>query len=325
MAGVSSTTVSHVINRTRAVNSQTAARVWDAVERLKFSPSTLARSLRMKSTLTIGVVSDYAGNPFFSEVVAGIEEVCFDHDFSVFLSFSERDDAKETQVVHNLLRRRVEGLIWQPVQADESLTELLAHARLPVILFQRQLPLWHRDALITDDAAGGRAVMTHLLGLGHRRIALITGATFPSHAARQREVGYRAALTAAGVGLDEALIRDGNYTFDSAYAATRDLLLLPQAPTAFFCISDRMALGCLSAIQDAGLMVPDDVSLVGYDNLELLNYVRPRLTTVDHGGRDSGRRLARRLLERIKDPNLAPESLVSEPRLLIRETTGPRR
>jgi LacI family transcriptional regulator len=320
---VSSTTVSHVINRTRAVNVQTAARVWEAVERLKFSPSTLARSLRMKSTLTIGVVSDYAGNPFFSEVVAGIEEVCFERNFSVFLSFSERDSAKETQIVQNLVRRGVEGLIWQPVQAEQTLTDLLAQTHLPVILFQRNLPAWHRDALVTDDSEGGRAVMKHLLGLGHRRIALITGATFPSHAAAQRETGYRAALAAAGLPVREAYLRDGNYSFDGAYGATRSLLDQAEPPTAFFCISDRMALGCLAAIQDAGLQVPRDVSLVGYDNLELLNYVRPRLTTVDHGGRESGRRLARRLLERIKNPDLAPEVLTSAPRLLARETTGP--
>jgi DNA-binding LacI/PurR family transcriptional regulator len=100
------------------------------------------------------------------------------------------------------------------------------------------------------------------------------------------------------------------------------MLSLSQSPTAFFCISDRMALGCLAAIQDRGLKVPSDVSLVGYDNLELLNYVRPRLTTVDHGGRESGRRLARRLLDRIKCPELPAEDLVAVPRLLIRETSG---
>lgn len=278
----------------------------------------------MKSTLTLGVVSDYSGNPFFSEVVAGIEEVCFKRNFGVFLSFSERDSAKETQVVQNLVRRGVEGLIWQPVQPDESLTSLLSHTPLPVILFQRSLPIWHRDALVTDDAEGGRAVMNHLLGLGHRRIALVTGAMFPSHAAAQREVAYRAALEGAGLEVREDFIVDGNYSFDGAYSATRNLVALTDAPTAFFCISDRMALGCLSALQDVGLRVPKDVSLVGYDNLELLNYVRPRLTTVDHGGRDLGRRLAHRLLDRIKNPDLPPEALRSIPRLLPRETSGER-
>jgi len=301
----------------------TAARVWEAVQRLKFSPSTLARSLRMKSTLTIGVVSDYAGNPFFSEVVAGIEEVCFQSDFSVFVSFSERDAAKETQLVQNLVRRGVEGLVWQPVQPDESLTELLSVTGIPVILFQRHLPAWRIDALVTDDAQGSRAVMAHLLGLGHRRIALLGGGTFSSHASGLREAGYRSALAAAGLAVDERYVVDGNYSFEGAYEATKSVLALAPAPTAFFCISDRMALGCLAAIQDAGLSVPRDVSLVGYDNLELLNYVRPRLTTVDHGGRESGRRLARRLLDRIKSPGTEPEVLISEPTLLTRETTGP--
>jgi LacI family transcriptional regulator len=275
----------------------------------------------MKSTLTIGVVSDYAGNPYVAEVVAGIEEVCFERNFGVVLSFSERDSDKETQAVQNMLRRGVEGLIWHAVQSDENVTALLANAELPVILFGRQLPEWNRDAVLTDDARGGETVMRHLIELGHRRIALITGHTYPSHAARQREQAYRRCLAEAGGG--QPMIRDGNYTFEGARDATRELLSAPDRPTAFFCISDRMALGCLSALQDAGLRVPQDVSLVGYDNLELLNYVRPRLTTVDHGGRDAGRRLASRLLDRIREPSLPSEVLVSEPKLLIRETTGP--
>jgi len=173
--------------------------------------------------------------------------------------------------------------------------------------------------VVTDDARGGTDVMRHLWELGHRRIALITGHTFTSHAARQREQAYRQVLEdAAG----ESVVADGNYTFEGARDATRRLLARNPRPTAFFCISDRMALGCLSALQDAGLRVPEDVSLVGYDNLELLNYVRPRLTTVDHGGREAGRRLAQRLLDRIRSPGLPPEELVSQPRLLVRETTA---
>jgi DNA-binding LacI/PurR family transcriptional regulator len=173
--------------------------------------------------------------------------------------------------------------------------------------------------LVTDDESGAADVMRHLQGLGHRRIALINGHTFSSHSARQREQAYRQAMQTAGA---ESLIRDGNYTFEGARDATKELLELSHRPTAFFCISDRMALGSLSALQDAGLRVPEDVSLVGYDNLELLNYVRPRLTTVDHGGRESGRRLARRLLDRIRQPDLSAERLVSTPQLLIRETTA---
>ena len=319
LAGVSSTTVSHVINQTRTVHPDTAARVWNAIERLQFSPSALARGLRTKSTLTIGVVSDYAANPFVAEIVAGIEEVCFERNFGVVLSFSERDSDKERQAVQNMLRRGVEGLVWHSVQSDERVGELLARADFPIILFGRSLAEWNRDALVTDDERGAAEVMRHLRDLGHRRIALIHGHTFPSHSARLREHAYRGAMLAMNAA---AVVRDGNYTFEGARDAARELLSRPLPPTAFFCISDRMALGCLSALQDAGLRVPEDVSLVGYDNLELLNYVRPRLTTVDHGGREAGRRLAVRLLDRIADPGLPAERLVSEPRLLIRETTG---
>ncbi len=198
-----------------------------------------------------------------------------------------------------------------------------AHPASPSFCSSAICPLWHRDALVTDDAEGGRAVMDHLLGLGHRAHR----AHHRRHLSQPRlpiaRIGVPAALAAAGLAVEETFLRDGNYSFEGAYGATRSLLSLDDPPTAFFCISDRMALGCLSAIQDSGRRVPEDVSLVGYDNLELLNYVRPRLTTVDHGGRESGRRLALRLLERIKNPELAPEVLTASPRLLPRETTGP--
>ena len=305
------------------MNAATAARVWEAIQTLNFVPSTLARNLRMKSTQTIGVLSDYAGNPFFSEVVAGIEEVCFQRNYSVFVSFSELNVEKEAESFLNLERRGVEGLIWHAVDNDETVAELLQKSSKPVVMFQRYLDSWNHDALVTDDTAGGQMVMRHLLDLGHRRIALITGDTFSSNVSRLREVSYRSALNSAGVEVNPAWIRNGKYTYEGAYAATKALLTLEPAPTAFFCISDRMALGCLSAIQDAGLFVPRDVSLVGYDNLELLSYVRPRLTTVDHGGRESGRRMAQRLLDRITTPNLGIERLQVEPTLQVRETTGP--
>lgn len=321
LAGVSCTTVSHVINSTRKVNVDTAARVWVAIDELKFVPSTLAQGLRKKSSRTIGVISDRATNPFFSEVVAGIEEVCFKEDFSVFLSYSENDNQKENTLLQNLVRKRVEGLIIQAVQPDESLGKNLKDCDLPIILFQRTLPEWNRDSLCTDDEEGSRLVMDHLFSLGHRKIGFITGVTETSHQARLREFIYREMILSFPG--NRVVIEDGQYSFEGGYQACLRLLSHESPPTALFCISDQMALGCLAALQDTGIRVPEDVSLVGYDNLELLKYIHPKLTTVDHQAREAGRIMARRLLERIKNPGMTPSILTIRPTLILRETTGP--
>ncbi len=325
LAGVSSTTVSHVVNSTRKVNEETAERVHRAIKTLNFVPSSLARGLRKKATRTIGVVSDFATNPFFGEVVGGIEEICCGEDFGFFMSFTKVRFDLELGIVEDLQRRGVEGLVLQACSSDPQLAETLARLEIPAIVFQRSSPDFRADSLCTDDASGTRQVMDHLTLLGHERIALVSGHFWPSHAARLRESVYRSYLIEAGIGVDEDLIGNGLYSFQGGYRAAAAMLRLMKRPTAFFCIADQVALGCLAAVQDAGLTVPEDVSVVGYDNLEFLEYLHPSLTSVDHRASEQGRLMARRLLARIQNPGLPFETIPVAPRLIVRSTTAPRR
>ena len=325
MAGVSSTTVSHVVNSTRKVNEDTAERVREAIKRLNFVPSSLARGLRTKATRTIGVVSDFATNPFFGEVVGGIEEVCCEQEFGFFMSFTKLRFDLELGTIEDLQRRGIEGLILQACSPDAQLEETLERLEIPAMFFQRCAPGWRADSICTDDATGARQVLDHLTSLGHERIALLSGYFWPSHPAGRRESVYRRYLADSGIGVDETLIGNGNYSFEGGYRAAAEMLRLAKRPTAFFCIADQIALGCVAAVRDAGLTVPDEVSVVGYDNLQFLEYLYPALTSVDHQAAEQGRLMATRLLERIENPSLPFETIPIHPHLVVRSSTAPRR
>jgi len=325
MAGVSSTTVSHVVNSTRKVNEETAERVHRAIKALNFVPSSLARGLRKKTTRTIGVVSDFATNPFFGEVVGGIEEVCCEQDFGFFMSFTKLRYDFELGMIEDLQRRGIEGLILQACSPDSQLEDTLARLEIPAVFFQRCAPGWRADSICTDDADGARQVMDHLASLGHERIALISGYVWPSHPAGRRESVYRRCLSDLGIGVDETLVGNGYYSYEGGYQAATEMLRLAKRPTAFFCIADQIALGCVAAVRDAGLTVPDDISVVGYDNLQFLQYLHPALTSVDHQAAEQGRLMARQLLARIENPALPFRTIPVQPRLVVRSSTAPRR
>ncbi|NNM54036.1 MAG: substrate-binding domain-containing protein [Spirochaetales bacterium] len=263
-------------------------------------------------------------NPFFAEVMAGVEEVAFEKDFGVLFSFTERKKEKELRILEDFTRRNVEGLILLSVQEDASLEDFVSSCHIPLMLFQRFRPAWPCDSLCTDDRHGGSLALDHLLALGHRRIAFLSGHTQPSNSAGLREAVYREKVSQLDPQWSEAWVADANYTFEGGYAATlRVLGLQSPRPTAFVAISDRVALGCLAALRQAGISVPEEISVVGYDNLSWLDYGNPPLTSVDHQAREQGRRMAERILLRGKKNDLPFEQIVLEPFLKVRGTTGP--
>ncbi len=263
-------------------------------------------------------------NPFFAEVMAGVEEVAFEKDFGVLFSFTERKKEKELRILEDFTRRGVEGLILLSVQEDASLESFVSSCHIPLMLFQRHRPEWPCDSLCTDDRRGGSLALDHLLALGHRRIAFLSGNTQPSNSASLREAVYREKVSQLDPEWSEAWVADANYTFEGGYAATlRVLGLQGPRPTAFIAISDRVALGCLAALRQAGISVPEEISVVGYDNLSWLDYGNPPLTSVDHQAREQGRRMAERILLRGKKNDLPFEQIVLEPFLKVRGTTGP--
>ncbi len=337
-AGVSYTTVSHVINGTRVVAPETKERVERAIRELGFCPNRAAKALRTGDAATVSVVAMSGSDPYFSGVIHGIQERAWNEGTDVFVAYSELTDAcpkvwnpdvyaeicaRERDHIDRSLRHLAKGVIINSLQEDEELEACLNGLSIPAILFQRLLPGSSWDTYISDDYGGTMEAMDHLLGLGHRRIGLVEGFSFDSHTVKHRKRAWRNALTMAGLDCGDELIRDGRYDQQGALDATVDLLSLEARPTAILYYSDEMALAGLRAARDMGLSVPEDVSIVGYDNLCLCDYTCPRLTSVNQMRVTIGIEMMERLLERIANPNLQPIIKTYPERLVIRESTGP--
>lgn len=337
LAGISYTTVSHVINGTRPVAPETRARVEEAVRKLGYCQNMVARGLRKGETMTVGVVSVSSSDAYFAEVLHGVEERGGEDGYGVYISYTALTDvcpaackvtgtdylgAREAENLSGLERRGIQGLILNSLQADDRLESVLSALRAPCILFQRLVrgPGW--DNFICDDYQGASDAMHYLLSLGHRRIGLVEGFGFETHSVKFRKKAWEDALAAAGIGIDPALIRDGRYDPAAAYSETRALLSMTDRPTAILYYSDTMAFAGIRAAADLGLSVPGDLSVVGYDNLPIDDLSVPRLTSVNQMSCQIGRDMMERLIERIASPGL--ESLVrSYPQdLVVRESTG---
>ena len=322
-AEVSATTVSHVLNDSRHVSDDLRARVLSAIETLGYTPNRLAAGLRRKQTSTIGLVVPDNTNPFFAAVARAIEDASFEQGFSVILCNSDGDAAKEKFYINVLLEQRVDGTVLVAANSSADLLAPLLDSGMPLVLIDRDLPnaTTMVDKVLSDNLGGGLQAVQHLLALGHRRIACVTG---PSHVSpsANRVTGYRQALTDAGIALDEDLIVRGHFDFVSGFAATQRLLDLTAPPTAIFACNDLMAVGALSALVERGRRVPDDISLVGFDDIPLASYTNPRLTTVAQDQRALGAVATELLLARVKDRQRLAQVHICPTSLVLRASTA---
>ncbi len=321
-ADVSVTTVSHVINESRPVSDELRARVLSAMQELGYKPNRLARSLRQGRTYTIGMIVPDSANPFFAEVARGIEDTTFGHGYSLILCNSDGNLEKELFYADHLAEKQVDGILFIAAGVSSEHIELLLHRRIPVVVVDRNLPDVAVDAVLTDNRGGGYLATQHLLNLGHRRIACVTGPSDVTPSA-DRVAGYRQAMQEAGIPVDEELILRGNFDYESGYRAAETLLSLSPRPTAIFACNDLTAVGVLSAANRLGLRVPEDLSVVGYDDVRLASFTVPLLTTVQQPKHEIGVLAATWLLERIDQPDLPPRQQLLEVTLQIRQTTAP--
>ncbi|KPL83436.1 LacI family transcriptional regulator [Thermanaerothrix daxensis] len=319
-AGVSPTTVSHVINNTRFVSPEARERVLQAMEELGYRPNVLARSLRRGETRTLGLILPDSANPFFAEIARAIEDAAFHEGYNVILGNSENELEKERLYVDVLITKQVDGLIFVAAgDRSQSLEDLVGRG-VPVVVVDRQLIALEVDTVLADNLQGGLLATRHLIRLGHRRLGCITG---PSHLtpSAQRVIGYRQALVEAGLPVDEDLIVRGDFSPRSGYLATRRLFTLAHPPTAIFACNDMMAIGALRALAELGRRVPEEVAVVGFDDIELASYTTPPLTTVRQDKVALGRAAVQLLLERIADRRLPARRQVIPTTLIERETT----
>ena len=321
-AGVSYTTVSHVINNTRFVSNETRDRVLAAMRDLNYRPNALAQSLRSGKTHTLGLILPDSSNPFFAEVARSIEDAAFQLGYSVILCNTEGEGHRELLYVDVLSKKQVDGIIFVATGDQGDSLDFLQRQALPVLVVDRDLPEIHADAVLTDNRQGGCQATGHLIELGHRRIGCISG---PSHLtpSADRTIGYRKAMEDAGLHAPEELILRGDFHPESGRVATAALLALPEPPTAIFACNDLMALGALRAAAEAGFRVPEDLSIVGFDDIELASYTTPPLTTIAQPKVDIGHRAAQLLVERIAEKNSPHCREVLPTALIMRESTGP--
>jgi len=300
-AGVSIATVSRVLNDKGPVAVETRRRILDAIEKLRYVPHGAARSLITNQTDTIGVLLPDLYGEFFSEVIRGIDQAARRSGFHVLISGFHSDRA-EIEAVLRAFRGRVDGLIVLSPDVDAQALRRNLPDTLPVVLLDTPVEGADLDAINLDNHGGAFAMTRHLAGLGHRRIAFIRGPEENADA-RERRRGYRDALRAAGIAPAAALEIPGDFSEEAGFAAGRRLLALDPRPTAVFAANDSMAIGCLFALREAGVEVPGDLALAGFDDIPIARYLTPPLSSVHVPIAELGTRAMERLLLAVQSKN----------------------
>ncbi len=278
-AQVSITTVSHVINNTRFVDPATKERVLTSLAELRYHPNSLARSLRNGITKTIGLIVPDASNLFFAEMARKIEDFGFEQGYSVILCNSDNDPVKQTSYINTLLAKQVDGVIF--ISSDSEPDDLirLVDNNIPLVVADRNVPLELADVVLLNNEQAGYDATRHLLDLGHRCIACITGPNDLSPS-MQRVEGYQRCLQEFGVAYKSDLLEMGDFGIQSGEEAMQRLLSSSCKPTAIFALNDMMAIGAMAAVHKAGFSIPEDISIIGFDDIELASMVIPALTTM---------------------------------------------
>ncbi|WP_051901097.1 LacI family DNA-binding transcriptional regulator [Streptomyces aureus] len=312
-AGVSIATVSHVLNGTRPVLPATRQSVVDAIEELGYTPNTLARSLVTSRTRSIGLAVSAISNPYFTEILQGVEAQALEHGYGLLIADPHDDPGHERKVVQLLHERRVDGMIIVPSAAPDALLRYLGQHDVPTVFLDRLVDppagsgLRH-DQVCAENTAPMASLVTHLAERGHRRIGLVAGLPGLSTAA-ERITGYRHGLAQAGLPYDERLVAHGDSRTSTAEEATHRLLSLAAPPDALVTGDNAMTVGALRALRDRGLSVPGDLALCCFDDFSWADLFTPRLTVIAQPSREIGATAVRLLLERLASPLLGTRTV----------------
>ncbi len=319
--GYSLPTVSRALsNSSYPVKQRVRERILETAAQMGYRPNLAARSLRTKRTGTIGVVVDDIMSPFVPPIVRGIQDRLLESELFCTIVNADWDPAAEHMAIANLLARPVDGILFVEY-SHQNVEAALAPLNKPYFFVHRLFGTPIKNSVVPDDAYGAALAVRHLHALGHRRIAFIGGpATW--HSTRMRYVGYCDTLAECGIALEPALVREGNWESAGGYAAAVELLSLHPRPTALFAANDLMALGAIYAAQDAGLDVPRDMAVVGYDNRDFTHIVRPSLTSVSMPVYEMGRLAAELLVHQINEGRSEVDERKVRGQLFIRESCG---
>ncbi|GAA3808803.1 LacI family DNA-binding transcriptional regulator [Streptomyces phyllanthi] len=305
-AGVSVATVSHVLNNTRAVRPRTRQLVLDAIDALGYTPNTLARSLVTSRTRSIGLAVSAVSNPYFTEILQGVEAGALEHGYSLLIADPHDDPAHERKIVQLLHERRVDGMIVAPSARPDGLLGYLGRHAVPTVFLDRLVDTAENDTfrfdqVCTENSEPMAGLVTHLAGLGHRRIGLVAGLPGLS-TTEERITGYRLGLSAAGLPHDEELVAHGDSDAEAARRATHGLLTRSNPPTALVTGNNAMTIGALRAMGELRVSVPDDMALCCFDDFAWADLFRPRLTAIAQPSKEIGAQAVRLLLDRLASP-----------------------
>jgi LacI family repressor for deo operon, udp, cdd, tsx, nupC, and nupG len=320
LAGVSTATVSRALNDTGQIAPATRAAIDAAVAQLGYHPNTVARSLVTKSTQTIALLLPDITNPFYAALVGGIQQCALETGRTMLLCTTEGDPAREEQYLGLLRAKQVDGVLVDGLVLPPDRIARFVRDGLPIVCLDRDVDATSVPLVQVDNRLGARLATEHLLALGHRRIAHVAGAP-ELRISEQRIEGYRDAHHAVGIEPSPGLLAVGSFTEEGGYEAARSLLESTEL-TAVFAANDLSAIGVLSAIVESGRRVPDDVSLVGFDDLRLSRFMTPPLTTVHQPAREIAERATQLLLDLANGRTVKQRLTLFEPELVVRGSTA---
>jgi len=318
-AEVSVNTASRAINNKPDINEETKKRVLQIAKELGYIRNAAAVALRTKKTRTIGVVIADNSNPFYAEVLNGIEVAAREKNHHIILTNTQRDYKKEEEAINLLLAKRVDGLLIAPVQDRDDDIKKLVEANIPFVIVGRDFENIEVDAVYNDEVKGGFLATEYLIKKGHKRIALIDGFLYKSPAKGRLE-GYKKALNKYRIPLDESLISVGDINLEDGYERTRQMLGENLDFTAIFAYNDMMAFGAMQAIKEKGLRIPEDIGLAGYDDISFSSLMDPALTTIRVNKQELGIESVKLLLSRINGNRKIAHKIMLDVDIIARKT-----
>ncbi len=312
-------TVSRVLNNSGYVSPETRSRVEAAAADLNYVPNMLARSFRSKRTDTLALIITDITNPFWTTVARGVEDEANQQGYTVIFCNTDESETKQSQYISMLASRRVDGVLLTPASSDPEPVKMLQQQGVEVVVMDRRLPGAEVDVVRSASTVGARLLTAYLIEQGHRRIAMLSGPLLVS-SANERVAGYTQALTEAGIQVDPALIFRGAFTMKAGQAMAQECLQLEPPPTAVFAANNFIAAGALQVLREADLQVPEDVSVVSFDDLSTSFLTEPFLTVMAQQAYELGKIATQRLLRRIDEPDLEPAEIVLSTHLIVRKS-----
>ncbi|EJL6857284.1 substrate-binding domain-containing protein, partial [Vibrio alginolyticus] len=321
LAGVSTSTVSHVINKTRFVSEEISERVNNAAKELNYyAPSALARSLKVNRTKTIGMLVTTSTNPFFGEVVKGVERSCYQKGYSLILCNTEGDNERMRQSINTLLQKRVDGLILMCSSLEgERIDVFERYPDIPVVVMDWGPMLFTSDKIQDNSLRGGYLAAKYLIDCGHTEIGCITGPLI-KHQAQMRYEGYKRAMNEAGLEFNANWIIESDFECEGGYQAFKKMAQRGALPSSIFVSNDMMAMGVINAANELGIKVPDDLSIIGYDDIHIAKFMSPSLTTIHQPKYRLGQAAVETLVRGLDDKSNDAQVVQLEPTLVVRNS-----